>query len=202
MMLCRRLIAHITKAIQSSPHKCFCFSSSSLTLNPLSNSFDDGVEAGSAVYRHALKFQRPGIMEWCEQLNNTASFIGSVIRPPQVVNTKNRKFGVYTLLNVRTSEHSSFRWALLFIQFKFMNCLSQKLLFWFRFTASFVLATLNCSRWDRVSIGLGFDHFCNICIISPVFSSVSCKLVYSLGLIQILNLQVKTIVICRNRDSD
>ncbi|XP_054793906.1 uncharacterized protein LOC129299463 isoform X1 [Prosopis cineraria] len=122
-MLCRRVISHLARAILSSPQKSYRSSSSS-TLNHLRNSFDNDVRAGSAVYQHALKFQRPAIIEWCEQLDNTVNLIGSVTRNPQVFNRKTGISGVHTSLRVKTSNGSSF---------------------WCRFIASFAFASMNCS---------------------------------------------------------
>ncbi|XP_020238246.1 protein OSB1, mitochondrial isoform X2 [Cajanus cajan] len=84
-----------------SPHPCFPFSTHTR------HSFDDVVPGCSAVYRHALKFQRPATIWWTPRLENTASFIGSVTREPVRVNTRNGRFGVYTLLNVRRSNQSN-----------------------------------------------------------------------------------------------
>ncbi|XP_054818538.1 protein OSB1, mitochondrial-like isoform X2 [Prosopis cineraria] len=110
-MLCLRVISHLARAILSSPQKSYRSSSSS-TLNHLRNSFDNDVRAGSAVYQHALKFQRPAIIEWCEQLDNTVNLIGSVTRNPQVIYRKTGISGVHTSLRVKPSNGSSF-WVLL-----------------------------------------------------------------------------------------
>lgn len=199
-MLCRCVIGYITRAILSSPLRCLRFSASSLTLNPSSNAFDDGVEVGSAVYRHALKFQRPGVIKWCKQLQNTASFIGSVTREPKVVAWKTAKFGVHTWLTVRSSDYSSFGWALLLIQYtifvKLIKCLNLELPFWFTFIASSVLANV------LSEIGLnwtGLNSFGTFASFSPVFSSADWSIHFAA--FEILQLQVKTIVICISNDS-
>ncbi|KAK7310485.1 hypothetical protein RJT34_08038 [Clitoria ternatea] len=82
----------------------FYFSSQRWSHSPraVPHSFDV-VSGSSAVYRHALKFQRPTVIHWSPHLENTATFIGSVTREPRRVNSKTGKFGVYTLLNVRRS---------------------------------------------------------------------------------------------------
>ncbi|XP_027938810.1 protein OSB1, mitochondrial-like [Vigna unguiculata] len=79
------------------------------------HSFDDPVAGCSAVYRHALQFQRPATIRWSPRLENTASFIGSVTRKPARVNSKTGDFGAYTVLKVPTSNqpNSSFIWVLL-----------------------------------------------------------------------------------------
>ncbi|KAJ7966663.1 Protein OSB1, mitochondrial [Quillaja saponaria] len=116
----------VNKLILSSLQRLLPFSFHSVA-NPKSwNSFDDVVEGGSAVYRHALKFQRPSTINWSDmnchdiellgKLENSVSFIGSVARAPKVLNTKSRRFSIYTLLNVRPSRDSnssSFRVLLL-----------------------------------------------------------------------------------------
>ncbi|TKY57773.1 OSB1 [Spatholobus suberectus] len=96
-----------------SMQRCFPFSTSS---TPSRHSFDDVVPGCSAVYRHALKFQRPATIRWSPRLENTSSFIGSITRGPARVNSKTGKFGVHTLLKVRRSNQpnsSSFRLLLM-----------------------------------------------------------------------------------------
>lgn len=85
----------ISSLFPFSPQRCFPFSTR--------NSVDDAVSGCSAVYSHALKFQRPATIWWSPRLENTASFIGSITREPTRVNSKTGDFGVYTLLNVRRS---------------------------------------------------------------------------------------------------
>ncbi|XP_022638283.1 uncharacterized protein LOC106763994 isoform X2 [Vigna radiata var. radiata] len=67
------------------------------------HSFDDSVAGCSAVYRHALQFQRPATIRWSPRLENSASFIGSVTRELARVNSKTGYFGVHTVLRVRIS---------------------------------------------------------------------------------------------------
>ncbi|KAJ1419776.1 hypothetical protein SESBI_14914, partial [Sesbania bispinosa] len=87
-----------------SPQRCFPFCTSITSNHPrLSHSFDDVVSGSSAVYSHALKFQRPTVIQWNAQLENTATFIGTVTREPKLVNTKTGRFGVHTTLKVRRS---------------------------------------------------------------------------------------------------
>ncbi|KAJ7958115.1 protein OSB1, mitochondrial-like [Quillaja saponaria] len=121
-----RLLGLVNKAIPSCQQRLHPFSSHSVANPKLWNSFDDVSEGGSAVYLHALKFQRPTTInlsdmkwrdiEWIRQLENSVSFIGSVARAPQVLNTKTGRFGVYSQLSVRPtseSKSSSFRVLLL-----------------------------------------------------------------------------------------
>ncbi|XP_027332957.1 protein OSB1, mitochondrial-like [Abrus precatorius] len=91
-------------SLSFSPRSCFPFSTSFTPNRPrVTHSFDDVVPGCSAVYRHALKFQRPAIIEWSPYLENTASFIGSVTRAPKRVNSKTGRFGVHTVLEVQRS---------------------------------------------------------------------------------------------------
>ncbi|XP_056167166.1 protein OSB1, mitochondrial-like isoform X2 [Syzygium oleosum] len=62
--------------------------------------------SGSAVYRHALRFQRPTTVRWHEQVANSASFIGSVLFPLRRVSAGDGRFGVSTLLRVHTPRDS------------------------------------------------------------------------------------------------
>ncbi|XP_061355960.1 protein OSB1, mitochondrial-like [Gastrolobium bilobum] len=88
-----------------SPQRCFPFSTSLTPNHPRSShSFDDVVPRSSAVYSHALKFQRPMTINWRPQLENTASFIGTVTREPKRVNLKSNKFSVHTVLKVSRSK--------------------------------------------------------------------------------------------------
>lgn len=54
----------------------------------------------SAVYRRALKLQRPTTVRYQENLRNSVSLIGAIDRPLKACNTE--KFGLYTFLKVRT----------------------------------------------------------------------------------------------------
>ncbi|OIW12059.1 hypothetical protein TanjilG_24483 [Lupinus angustifolius] len=114
-------LCFITKPIPSifhfSPERCFPFSTS---LTPkssrLPNYFDDVVSDSSAVYSHTLKFQRPAIIQWSRKLENSASFIGTIMREPEIVISKSGNFGVYTVLKVQRSNEpnsSSFRVVLM-----------------------------------------------------------------------------------------
>lgn len=75
----------------------FCLSSSDHPR--FSSVYSDAKRGGSAVYRHALKFQRPTTIKWQAQLENSVNFIGTVVRPLERSNV----FGVYTLLHVKNS---------------------------------------------------------------------------------------------------
>ncbi|XVE55951.1 hypothetical protein DITRI_Ditri03aG0198500 [Diplodiscus trichospermus] len=77
------------------------FSSSAASNPRFSNSFVDDDEGGSAIYRLALKFQRPTTVEVEPSLRNLVRFIGTVDGPLKVMNTKNDKFGVQTRLRVK-----------------------------------------------------------------------------------------------------
>ena len=108
-----------TKPIQTPSilHKCFSFSTTNHPTKSSSHYFDDVVPGTSAVYNHALKFQRPATIRWKPRLANTASFIGSVAREVKRVNSKIGNFGVYTMLRVRNSNKpdSSPFWFVLFL---------------------------------------------------------------------------------------
>ncbi|GAU15381.1 hypothetical protein TSUD_04500 [Trifolium subterraneum] len=101
-----------TKPIQTSSRnsfslqKCFPFCT---TNHPRKSShfFNDVVPGTSAVYRHALKFQRPATIKRKPHLENNASFIGMVTRELKRVNNKTSKFGVHTTLRVRSSNQSN-----------------------------------------------------------------------------------------------
>lgn len=113
-----RLLSQIKKLSPSlSLHRIAPFSSRPAAANPrFPNSFSDEAPGISSVYRHALKFQRPTTIHPSGVPKNSASFIGTVLRPPKVLNTKDGKFGVYTVLNVETSpqRNYSFRSAFFF----------------------------------------------------------------------------------------
>ncbi|CAJ2675492.1 unnamed protein product [Trifolium pratense] len=106
-----------TKPIQTSSRnsfslqKCFPF----CTTNHPRNFFNDVVPGTSAVYSHALKFQRPVTIKWKPHLENNASFIGTVSGELKRMNSKFGDFGVYTKLRVRNSNqpNSSSFWVLL-----------------------------------------------------------------------------------------
>ncbi|KAL5558185.1 hypothetical protein UlMin_034396 [Ulmus minor] len=105
-----RLLPQIKKAIPLLSRQSFapfCFSSAAANPNS-TNSSSDQDEGGSAVYRHSLKFQRPKSVHWRLDLWNSVCFIGTVMNPLKVLNDDdNRRFGVWTLLNVRGSPRSN-----------------------------------------------------------------------------------------------
>ncbi|KAK2398512.1 protein OSB1, mitochondrial [Trifolium repens] len=78
------LRSFFTKPIQNisrnifSLQKCFPFCSTIDNPRKSSHFFNDVVPGTSAVYSHALKFQRPATIKWKPHLENNASFIGSV----------------------------------------------------------------------------------------------------------------------------
>ncbi|XP_062164609.1 protein OSB1, mitochondrial-like [Alnus glutinosa] len=69
--------------------------------------FTDDVEVGSAVYRHALKLQRPTTIKWTTQLVNSVSLIGLVDYPLRIIKSKTGRLGAYTLLSVEASRDSN-----------------------------------------------------------------------------------------------
>ncbi|XP_058725188.1 protein OSB1, mitochondrial-like isoform X1 [Vicia villosa] len=93
----------------NSSYKCF---STNHTRKP-PHCFDDAVPGTSAVYNHALKFQRPPTIKWKPHLENTTTFIGSVTRELKRVNSNT--FGFHTTIRVRSSNkpNSSSFWVLL-----------------------------------------------------------------------------------------
>jgi hypothetical protein len=98
-----------TKPIQKisrnifSLQKCFPFCSTIDNPRKSSHFFNDVVPGTSAVYSHALKFQRPATIKWKPHLENNASFIGSVEGELKRMISKTGDFGVYTKLRVRSS---------------------------------------------------------------------------------------------------
>ncbi|GAB4842751.1 Protein osb1, mitochondrial-like [Ancistrocladus abbreviatus] len=82
------------------------------TVRPRSrpqNFFDSDYGGRSAVYSHALKYARPATVKWANRvvhLQNSVSFIGSVVSPPKKYATQSVSFGVHTLLEVHTSRDS------------------------------------------------------------------------------------------------
>ncbi|XP_031273386.1 protein OSB1, mitochondrial-like [Pistacia vera] len=80
-------------------------SSSLATYSKLSGFFSDEAEGGSAVYRHALKFQRPTTIRWRPELRNCVSLIGLVCFPLKK-NPNTGCFG-YTCLQVVHSPYSN-----------------------------------------------------------------------------------------------
>jgi hypothetical protein len=117
-----------TKPIQNisrnifSLQKCFPFCSTIDNPRKSSHFFNDVVPGTSAVYSHALKFQRPVTIKWKPHLENNASFIGSVEGELKRMISKTGDFGVYTKLRVRSSNqpNSSSFWFVLFLFFFFV----------------------------------------------------------------------------------
>lgn len=68
-------------------------------------------DAESAVYRRALKVQRPTTVRYQENLRNFVSLIGAIYSPLRACNTE--KFGLYTVLKVRAPAPSNrgFEWV-------------------------------------------------------------------------------------------
>ncbi|PKI45461.1 hypothetical protein CRG98_034116 [Punica granatum] len=83
--------------------------SSSARPRPASCFSADEPDGGSssAVYEHALKFQRPTVIKWQPRLENKASLIGTVQFPLKRVATRNGSFGVHTVLSVHTRRRSN-----------------------------------------------------------------------------------------------
>lgn len=84
--------------------------------------FDDTVPGTSAVYNHALKFQRPQTIKWKPHLENTTTFIGSVTRELKHMSSNIGGFGFHTTIRVRSSNkpNSSSFWFVLFLFFFFL----------------------------------------------------------------------------------
>ncbi|KAK3039380.1 hypothetical protein RJ639_027629 [Escallonia herrerae] len=57
------------------------FSSLAATDHKVCSHFPDEPEADSSVYRHALESQRPSTIRWRKSLQNSVSFIGTVVGP-------------------------------------------------------------------------------------------------------------------------
>ncbi|XWS25678.1 hypothetical protein CRYUN_Cryun27aG0088200 [Craigia yunnanensis] len=90
------------------------FHSSAVSNRRFSNSIVDDDEGGSAIYRLALKFQRPTTVKVQPRLRNHVSFIGTVGRPLKVIKTTEaHNFGVHTLLNVKNPQDSDRKFRLL-----------------------------------------------------------------------------------------
>ncbi|OVA14005.1 Primosome PriB/single-strand DNA-binding [Macleaya cordata] len=82
------------------------FSSSSAASHGFSSFFSgQSNNEGSFVYQHKLLSQRPTTIKLQKRLQNSISFIGSVVFPLKTVNTSSR-FGVHTMLQVRSSKDS------------------------------------------------------------------------------------------------
>ncbi|XP_048332537.1 protein OSB1, mitochondrial isoform X2 [Ziziphus jujuba] len=105
-----RLLTQVKKPSSSSlfVRSLAPFCSSSATNPRFRNSFSGEADSGCTVYQHVLKFQRPTTIGWQQVAkNNSASFIGTVLLPLDVIKSNNSKFGVHTLLDVRTSPQLS-----------------------------------------------------------------------------------------------
>ncbi|XP_057973347.1 protein OSB1, mitochondrial-like isoform X2 [Malania oleifera] len=110
MGLCRRLCVIIRKASPYSLQRPVPFSSTGSAGSPrTSDSFPEDSDGGggSAVYRRALKFQRPTVIKWQDRLYNSVSFIGTVELPVKITATRHGSFGVHTMLSVKTSRESN-----------------------------------------------------------------------------------------------
>lgn len=68
--------------------------------------FSEVKEKESSVFKHALMFQRPSIIDYNGKLGNSVSLIGTVQRPLERVNSTGY-LGVYTFLKFKTCSHSS-----------------------------------------------------------------------------------------------
>lgn len=98
-MIARRIGQSLRTVCRFSLRRVAPFCSSSSDHPRFSSVYSDAKRGGSAVYRHALKFQRPTTIKWQPQLENSVNFIGTVVRPLE----KSNVFGVYTLLHVKNS---------------------------------------------------------------------------------------------------
>ncbi|KAJ0785865.1 putative primosome PriB/single-strand DNA-binding, nucleic acid-binding protein [Helianthus annuus] len=65
-----------------------------------SSSVDNPATTGSVVYRHTLRTQRPTTIQWQKDLQNSATFIGTLISPLKTVTTCHGVLGVHTQLKV------------------------------------------------------------------------------------------------------
>ncbi|KAK2992324.1 hypothetical protein RJ640_020317 [Escallonia rubra] len=89
----RALFKHLFP-YSSQLHKFRPFSSPAATVRKVSSHFPDEPEAGSPLYRHALESQRPSTIRWRKSLQNSVSFIGTVVGPLRGVG----EFGLQTRL--------------------------------------------------------------------------------------------------------
>ena len=119
-MIARRIRTLILRSTSRFPlRNLTAFHSSAVSNRRFSNSFVDD-EEGSAIYRLALKFQRPTTVKVQPRLRNHVSFIGTVGRPLKVIKTTEaHNFGVHTLLNVKNPQNSdrTFRSVYFFLPF-------------------------------------------------------------------------------------
>ncbi|KAJ8538038.1 hypothetical protein K7X08_014578 [Anisodus acutangulus] len=89
-------------------HRHFSSSSAAEIHRPWDFYCDDSSSEGeeSAVYQHALKFQRPSTIKQHQFLHNSVSLIGKIDCPFKKINTTNGSFGLHTLLNVSATSQS------------------------------------------------------------------------------------------------
>ncbi|KAL1170414.1 hypothetical protein V6Z11_A05G211700 [Gossypium hirsutum] len=112
-MIVRRIGALILRRISQLPlPDRTLFHSSAASNRRFSNHFVDDDEGGSAIYRLALKFQRPTTVEVEPSSRNRISLIGTVDEPLKVMNTRSDNFGVQTRLNVKNPYDSDCRFKL------------------------------------------------------------------------------------------
>ncbi|KAH1065651.1 hypothetical protein J1N35_030638 [Gossypium stocksii] len=112
-MIVRRIAALILRRISQLPlPNRTSFHSSAASNRGFSNHFVDDDEGGSAIYRLALKFQRPTTVEVEPPSRNRISLIGTVDEPLKVMNTRSDKFGVQTRLNVKNPYDSDCRFKI------------------------------------------------------------------------------------------
>ncbi|MBA0745823.1 hypothetical protein Gogos_008382 [Gossypium gossypioides] len=112
-MIVRRIGALILRRISQLPlPNRTSFHSSVASNRRFSNHFVDDQKGGSAIYRLALKFQRPTTVEVEPPSWNRISLIGTVGAPLQVMNTRSDKFGVQTRLNVKNPYDSDCRFKI------------------------------------------------------------------------------------------
>ncbi|MBA0565886.1 hypothetical protein Golob_010741 [Gossypium lobatum] len=112
-MIVRRIGALILRRISQLPLPNRNSLHSSVASNRrFSNHFVDDEKEGSAIYRLALKFQRPTTVEVEPPSRNRISLIGTVDEPLQVMNTRSDYFGVQTRLYVKNPYDSDCRFKI------------------------------------------------------------------------------------------
>ncbi|TYG69300.1 hypothetical protein ES288_D05G220700v1 [Gossypium darwinii] len=112
-MIVRRIGALILRRISQLPlPNRNSFHSSVASNRSFSNHFVDDEKEGSAIYRLALKFQRPTTVEVEPPSRNRISLIGTVGEPLNVMNTRSDYFGVQTRLNVKNPYDSDCRFKI------------------------------------------------------------------------------------------
>ncbi|MBA0864386.1 hypothetical protein Goshw_002470 [Gossypium schwendimanii] len=112
-MIVRRIGALILRRISQLPlPNRNSFHSSVASNRRFSNHFVDDEKEGSAIYRLALKFQRPTTVEVEPPSRNRISLIGTVDEPLQVMNTRSDYFGVKTRLNFKNPYDSDCRFKI------------------------------------------------------------------------------------------